>query len=232
MQNIETCRTRVCHVPPELARDRRDAVTALLTALKATVEVKRIVSNGVADDMFVPVSPAEYAEMTDLYSAGDNMQYASTLYRLTCGLVQLPVCVVLRRQAGTDGQPDAPDTLVFHIETGLYDEDVATERLADLERVDWAIEEATARSLSDRGVAIRRYLVDETDAEAVRHIDLGEISAQDYATRARLRDAMSSLCCGVYRVWEPTCAGWLVTNEQSDLMGNVYAYQFDVAETK
>ena len=229
MTNTTTSKTCECPVSPELARNRRDAMTALLTALKATVEVKRTASNGVANDTFVPISLAEYAEMTDLYSAGDDMEYASALYRLTCGLVQLPVCVVLRRQAGADGQPDAPVTLVFRIETGLYDEDVAQERLADLERADWAIEEATAKSLSDRGVTIRRYLVDETDVEAVRHIDQGDISAQDYATRARLCDAMASLCFGVYRVWEPTCAGWLVTNEQSDPTGKVYVYDFATA---
>ncbi len=76
------------------------------------------------------------------------------------------------------------------------------------------------------GVVVERYLVDEGDVDAVRHIDLGVFTPQAYADRVRLRDNWMIQSCSLQRTWEPTPIGWLVTEEQSDPTGKMYAYQF------
>lgn len=232
-----TCATCVNPITPELARQRRDALASVLKALKADITLTHLTCDAETDTRTEfgreSITPDEYAGLTDLYSAGERgVEYATACYRLLDGILQLPACVIVRTAGDGEGAEATLDTAVFDIKRGWYDDEELEASLARLEEADQAIEDATVRYLVDRGVAVERYLIDEEDVDAVRHIDLGAFTPQAYADRVRLRDNWAIQSYSLQRTWEPTPVGWLVTEEQSDPTGKMYGYQLAVAETE
>lgn len=237
MSKTDTMTGATCANPvtPELARQRRDALASVLKALKADIMLTHPTCDPETDTRTEfgreSITPDEYAVMTDLYSAGERgVGYATACYRLLDGILQLPACVIIRTAGDGEGAEATLDTAVFDIKRGWYDDEELEASLSRLEEADQAIEDATVRYLVDRGVAVERYLVDEGDVDAVRHIGMGAFDARAYVDRVRLRDNWVIPSCSLQRTWEPTPVGWLVTEEQSDPTGKMYAYRFAVVK--
>lgn len=220
-------------ITKELAETRRNAVAALLTALKARITARNIVfmagSNMPAENLGGEVDIADYARETDLYSVGDDVEYlAADLMPVDDLDVFMPACIIKRRSGGTKGGSYILDTTVYHIETGDYAQDTVMPLVEALNAVDDAIASATADYLTALGVGIERNYVcaSENDGNVLPFIKMGDETAESYAQRVRLCADEQIASTSIVRTWRLTHAGWLVTNEANNVTGGEYCYEF------
>ena len=151
-------------ITKELAETRRNAVAALLTALKARITSRCIVfmagSSMPVENLSGEVDIADYARETDLYSVGDDVEYlAADLMPVDDLGVFMPACIIKRRSGGAKGDSYTLDTTVYLIETGDYARDAVMPLVDALNAVDDAIASATADYLTALGVTIERHYV-------------------------------------------------------------------------
>lgn len=222
-------------ITKELAEARRSAVVTLLTALKARITARNIVfmagSNMPVENLGGEVDIADYAQETDLYSVGDDVEYlAADLMPVDDLDVFIPACIIKRRSGGTKGGSYILDTTVYHIETGDYIREAVMPLVDSLNAVDDAIASATADYLTALGVGIERNYVcaSENDGNVLPFIKMGDETAESYAQRVRLCADEQIASTSIVRMWHHTPVGWLVTNEANNVTGGEYCYCFRV----
>lgn len=222
-------------ITKELAEARRNAVDALLTALKARITSRCVVftagSSMPAENLSGEVDIADYTREADLYSVDDDMEYlAADLMQVDNLGVFMPACIIKRRSGGTKGGSYILDTTVYHIETGDYAQDTVMPLVEALNAVDDAIASATADYLTALGVTIERHYVcnPQNDGNVLPFVKMGKLTARDYAQRVRLCVDEQMASTSIVRTWHHTSAGWLVTNEANSVTGGEYCYSFRV----
>ena len=222
-------------ITKELAEARRSAVVTLLTALKARITARNIVfmagSNMPVENLGGEVDIADYAQETDLYSVGDDVEYlAADLMPVDDLGLFMPACIIKRRRGGTKGGSYILDTTVYHIVTGDYARDAVMPLVDALNAVDDAIASATADHLTALGVTIERHYVcnPQNDGNVLPFVKMGEATARDYAQHVRLCADEQMASTSIVRTWHHTSAGWLVTNEANSVTGGEYCYSFRV----
>lgn len=224
-------------ITKELAETRRNAVAALLTALKARITSRCIVfmagSSMPVENMGGEVTIADYARETDLYSVGNDVEYlAADLMPVDDIDVYMPACVIKRMRGDTKGGSCILDTTVYHIETGDYAREAVMPLVEAFNAVDDAIASATADYLTAHGVTIERQYVCNPDNDGVvlPFVKMGDETAQSYAQRARLCADEQVASTSIVRTWCHTPVGWLVTNEANNVTGGEYCYCFHVSK--